>query len=527
MSAPATYKYGRLSLAALFIALVMAGCIKNDIPYPRIQANFLTFSVEGESQAAVIDSATRVVNLTLGEEVDIYSVNVADYTVTPGAEVEPGVLDKPLNLSRPVAVMLKIYQEHWWVIKATQNIERYFNVSGQIGTSVIDVPAHRVIVTMPDGADLANLRVTSMKLGAVGSTVSPDINGSTINLKSPLEVTVTTHGREEIWTIYAEVTSSTVTTVRADAWTNVAWIYGQAQEGKDNGFEYRRGDSDDWQRVPADWITHDGGDFTARLVHLDPETEYAARAYSDTEYAAEVVFTTGSVVQVPNRDFEYWWLNGKVWNPWAEGGESYWDTGNKGATTLGPSNTQPTNDTPTGTGRAAMLETRFVGVGTLGKLAAGNIFTGVYVRTDGTNGVLSFGRPFTQRPTRMRGYLKYNSVAISHTSAGFEDLKGRPDTCVVWAALIDSPEPFEIRTNPKNRQLFDPAGPEVVAYANIQYGESVNNYVQFDIEFDYRSTQRVPNYLIIVGSASKYGDYFTGGNGSVLYLDDFELMYDY
>ena len=377
---------------AVILSLVITGCIKNDIPYPRIQANFLTFSVEGESQAAVIDSATRVISLTLGEEVDIYSVNVAGYTVTPGARVEDGVLDKPLNLSRPVAVSLSIYQEYWWVIKATQNIERYFNVSGQIGTSVIDVPAHRVIVTMPDGADLANLRGTSMQRGAGGSTVSPEISGSSISLKSPLEITVTSYGREEIWTIYAEVTASTVTTVRADAWTNVAWIYGQAQEGKDNGFEYRRGDSDEWQRVPADWITYDGGDFTARLVHLDPDTEYAARAYSDTEYAAEVVFTTGSVVQVPNSDFENWWLNGKIWNPWAEGGESYWDTGNKGATTLGPSNTQPTTDTPTGTGRAAMLETRFVGLGTLGKLAAGNIFTGLYVRTDGTNGVLSFGR---------------------------------------------------------------------------------------------------------------------------------------
>lgn len=527
MSGSSIYKYSRLSLMAVILSLVITGCIKNDIPYPRIQANFLTFSVEGESQAAVIDSATRVISLTLGEEVDIYSVNVAGYTVTPGARVEDGVLDKPLNLSRPVAVSLSIYQEYWWVIKATQNIERYFNVSGQIGTSVIDVPAHRVIVTMPDGADLDNLRVTSMKLGAVGSTVSPDINGTAISLKSPLEVTVTSYGREEIWTIYAEVTASTVTTVRADAWTNVAWIYGQAQEGKDNGFEYRRGDSDEWQRVPADWITYDGGDFTARLIHLDPDTEYAARAYSDTEYAAEVVFTTGSVVQVPNSNFENWWLNGKIWNPWAEGGESYWDTGNKGATTLGPSNTQPTTDTPTGTGRAAMLETRFVGLGTLGKLAAGNIFTGLYVRTDGTNGVLSFGRPFTQRPTRLRGYLRYNMVPISHTSAGFEDLKGRPDTCIVWSALIDSPEPFEIRTNPKNRQLFDPDGPEVVAYANIQYGKSVDNYIQFDIEFDYRSTQRVPNYIIIVGSASKYGDYFTGGNGSVLYLDDLELMYDY
>lgn len=97
----------------------------------------------------------------------------------------------------------------------------------------------------------------------------------------------------------------------------------------------------------------------------------------------------------------------------------------------------------------------------------------------------------------------------------------------MWSALIDSAEPFEIRTNPKNRQLFDPNGAEVVAYGNIQYGRNVDNYIEFEIEYDYKSTQRVPNYILIVGSASKYGDYFTGGNGSVLYLDDLELLYDY
>lgn len=516
-----------LFAAVALLAVAVTGCIKNDIPYPRIQANFLTFKVQGETSGAVIDSTTRVINVTLGETVDIYNVTVDEYSITPGAVLEDGDLSRPIDLSRPMAVMLKIYQEYWWVIKATQNIERYFNVAGQIGSSVIDVPAHRVIVTLPEGTDLSAVRVTSMKLGPVGSTVTPDINNSTISLRKPLELTVTNYGRQEIWTIYAEETASTVTTDRVDAWTRVAWVYAQAQAGKNNGIEYRLADSDRWTRVPDSWITTDGGSITARIINLQPATEYAARAYSDDEYAAEILFTTGAEAQVPNGNFEYWWLNGKVWNPWPEDGAQYWDTGNKGATTLGPSNTQPTDDTPTGTGRAAMLETKFVGIGSLGKLAAGNIFTGTYVRTDGTNGVLSFGRPFELRPTRLRGYLKYKCADISHSSAGFEYLKGRPDTCIVWSALIDTDEPFEIRTNPKNRQLFDPDGDYVVAYGNIQYGKNVDSYIQFEFEYDYKSTQRVPKYIIIVGSASKYGDYFTGGDGSVLYLDDIELLYDY
>ena len=116
---------------------------------------------------------------------------------------------------------------------------------------------------------------------------------------------------------------------------------------------------------------------------------------------------------------------------------------------------------------------------------------------------------------------------ISSTTAGFGDLAGRPDTCIVWVALIDSEQPFEIRTNPNNRQLFDPDGPEVIAYGKIEFGENVPTYTPFEFTLDYKATDRVPRYILITASASKYGDYFTGGNGAVLYLDNFELKYDY
>ena len=152
---------------------------------------------------------------------------------------------------------------------------------------------------------------------------------------------------------------------------------------------------------------------------------------------------------------------------------------------------------------------------------------GLYYKTDGTNGILHFGRPFTERPTKLRGYLKYTSSTINYASEEWADLKGQPDTCIVWCALIDQNEPFEIRTNPRNRQLFDSEGSYVVAYGKVQFGQTIENYIPFEFELDYKSTSRVPKYILITASASKYGDYFTGGAGSVLYLDDLELLYDY
>lgn len=519
------------SIPVFYTAIVLFGCmtscIKNDIPYPFIQANFLTFEAETQSQGSQIDSVDRKISLFFPETTDLYNVKISEYTLTPGAEVLGDPFAGGIDLSSPKSVTLRLYQDYDWLITANQNIERYFTVSGQIGTSIIDVSARRVIAYISENADIHSVKVESIKLGAEGSQMSPDLEGTYVDFADEVNVDVTTHGRTEQWHIYVSVTESTVTTVSADAWTSVAWVYGEAVEGKNNGIEYRLVGDSEWTVVPDEWLTVDGGSFYARIIHLSPLTEYEARAFSDSEKGATLTFTTGPVVQVPNHTLDEWWLNGKVWNPWPEGGEQYWDTGNKGATTLGTSNSMPTDDTSSGNGWAAKLETRFVGIGSIGKLAAGNLFVGYYVRTDGTNGVLSFGRPFEERPTKMKGYLKYTCAPISHATEGYTSIIGQPDTCIVWCALIDSPEPFEIRTNPKNRQLFEPTLPIVVAYGKVQFGETIENYIPFEFELQYTATNRKPKYILITASASKYGDFFTGGAGSVLYVDDLELIYDY
>lgn len=517
----------RAVLCLCVLGLLAVSCLTNDIPYPRIQPNFTSMDAVGLTRAAEIDSASRLVTLTFDESVDISRVTVTDYSLSAGARIVEGSLDGAIDLSRYYIVTLRLYQDYDWVIQGKQTIERYFTVENQVGATIIDVTGRRVIVSVAGREALKSVKVLTMKLGPEGAVCEPDLTGRTIDLTRPAEVTVTAWGRDEVWSIYGEAVESSVTTVSADGWTNVGWVYGVGVAGRDNGVEYRVKGADEWRRVPDEWITMTGGTFYARLINLNPLTTYEARAFSDSEYGAVVEFSTGGIVQMPNSALDEWWLEGKVWNPWNEGGEPYWGTGNKGATTLGESNTVPTEDTSTGTGLAAKLETRFVGLGPVGKLAAGNIFVGSYVRTDGTNGVLSLGREFTERPTRLRGYLKYNSVPISHTNNEMTMLKGKPDTCIVWCALIDSADAFEVRTNPANRSLFDPNGSYVVAYGSFQSGESIPEYIPFDIELDYRSTSRVPTYILVTASASKYGDYFTGGAGSVLYIDDLELMYDY
>lgn len=520
-------KHIKIGVALILSTISFASCIENDIPYPRIQPNFTSITADYQAQTASIDTINRKITIFLNDSADIKNVNISSYTLTEGASIVAPQITGGIDLSQPVNVTLKLYQEYNWVISASQNIDRYFTFTNQIGVSSIDVANRRVIAYISDKADISKVFVKSIKLGSSQSTITPNINNSIVDFSSPVTVEVSDYGRSESWTIFINPSKSDVVTKRVDAWTQVAWVYGTAEEGNDNGVEYRLANDSHWTKVPADWITHNGGNFTARIIHLQPNTSYVARAYSRNNYGEEVVFTTGEVVQVPNSDFDAWWKNDKVWNPWAQDGISYWDTGNKGATTLGQSNSVPTTETVSGTGYAAMLETKFVGIGAVGKLAAGNLFTGSYVRTDGSNGILHFGREFTQRPTKLKGFLKYNCAPISHSNNTMKHLIGQPDTCSVWVALADWESPFEIRTNPNNRQLFDENDPHVIAYGRLQYGHTIPEYTPFEVEFNYRDTKRVPRYIVIVASASKYGDFFTGGDGSILLVDDFSLEYDY
>ena len=521
-----------VALAGVGVAM-LSSCIKNDLPYPRIEQFITALAVEGESREAVIDSAEFKATVFLDETTDIEQVRFTKFKITPGATSSPDLLEGTYNLSKPVVVRLTRYQDYDWIITAEQEIQRYFTVAGQIGESVIDPVGRRVVVIMPETANLSRLELTSIKLGPEGiTTMVPALEPGVINLSEPLSVAVTAWGRTEEWTIYVEKTDSNVQTTSVDAWSQVAWVYGSCLDTMTGGVQYCVDNDGNWIDVPAENVSQTGGVFTARIDHLVPLQRYAFRAvgYNEDgsiEHGNEVEAVMQATELLPDGSFDQWWLNGRVWCPWNEGGVQFWDTGNTGAATLGQSNVQPSDDTPTGSGQSAKLETRFVGIAGIGKLGAGSIYTGKFAKVDGTNGILDFGRPWTVRPTKLRGYYKYTSAPINYASAEYKYLLDRPDSCHIYVAMTDWTEPYQIRTNPNNRQLFNPTSPQVIAYGELIRGNDTDGWQEFVIELQWRSTSRVPRYLQITCAASKYGDFFTGGAGAVLYVDDFELLYDY
>ena len=57
----------------------------------------------------------------------------------------------------------------------------------------------------------------------------------------------------------------------------------------------------------------------------------------------------------------------------------------------------------------------------------------------------------------------------------------------------------------------------MIAFGELKSNEATGSeYKQFKINLTYRDYFTHPKYILIVASASKYGDYFTGSTSSVM-----------
>lgn len=530
--------------------------IENDIPYPIVEANIESMTVEGQRGAdqnssadAIINKNARTVTLYVNDGVDLSNLKITSLKITSGAELLadsaacknydkfpttgftsldsiPLSSDTRMDFTNPVTFTLRTYQDYVWRVTVNQIIQRDIEVEGMTDY-VIDTNSRTVIVYVKD-QELTNLNVTKMNLGGEYGTVSPD--PTTIkDYSSPVKFNVRRSWEEYSyeWTVYVYPDNGETNSGSTDAFamTTRATVNGKVQSGKTPVVEYCKQDEASWNTVPAANVSVSGNTFTATLTGLSPSTTYKYRISVDGTAGSELTFTTAAATPLENGSFDDWSsevaTNGTLWQPWST--SSFWDTGNRGATSIADSNSVPTSETCNGTGKAASLETKWIVM----KLAAGNIFTGSYVRTDGTNGVLSFGREFSSFPSKLRINYKYTSATIDKIGEdALSYLKGQPDSCHIYIALTDWDQPLEIRTRPSERQLFDKNDSHVIAYAEYISGNSDSQYQQKDLVLDYRYTNRTPKYILVVASASKYGDYFTGGVGSKLLIDNFELIYD-
>lgn len=341
-------------------------------------------------------------------------------------------------------------------------------------------------------------------------------------------------------TLRIKISADDVTTIEAAAgaaWATKATITGMInKESTANPvMKYREKGTQAWTSATTTVI---GKNMQAVITDLKPATTYEYIAACDGFDSSTVCeFTTETARQFPNSSFEESCSEGKVTCFYKEGDQKFWDSGNHGSATMSKMVTY-LDSSVAHSGNSLCLHSQFVGLGSLGKFAAGNIFIGEYLRTAGTNGVLGWGRPWTSRPSKLRGWVKYSPVDVTHVNDGYTDLaKGDTDNAIIYIALLDetfvhdksetSDYPVVIATA-KPKSLFDKNGSNVIAYGEVVYKEATagDSMVEFTIELTYNRTDVVPTYIMCTASASIGGDYFTGGSGSKMWLDDLELIYE-
>lgn len=526
----------------MLAALPLLSCIRNDIPFPVIVAGFESMSVPS-AESVNIDGQKQRVDIVLKEVADIHKVEVRDVVYTDASVKASWNIEGIHDLSRPVRITLSTFDDYEWCVSATQPIKRWFTVSSQVGESVIDVANCRVIARVSSSADLKNLSITSCKLGPESiSAYTPEI--STIRDFSSVQSILVVYGdTKEIWNIYIEKSTSSVRMTRTDAWTKVVWLSAEGVSGQKNGFRYREKGTTQW--VDVSEVESAGGAFSVKISDLKPMTEYECVAYSGKEETDVVTFRTEAEVPIPNAGFEVYSKaeSSKYYSFYdPESGEpslttKWWDSGNKGSTTVGSSYTITMPDTDDKVeGRSSLL---MASTYVIVKFAAGNIFTGEFGKTIGTSGgTIRLGRPFTVRPQKLTFWVKYKAGIITDkTFGGVPDgdptKPGDRDRGTLWIALGDwdyhkyggtTDSPIEVNTTDRST-FFNPDGENVIAYGQFVADKDINEWMKVEIPLQYKSTSRKPTHIIISAASSMLGDYFTGAAGSKMWIDDIRLEY--
>lgn len=166
------------------------------------------------------------------------------------------------------------------------------------------------------------------------------------------------------------------------------------------------------------------------------------------------------------------------------------------------------------------------------KVTTGSLYLGAFKTNIGnTLASTKFGIPFATKPSVLKGYYKYTPGEVYYKSSKdkaneFTVVKDQKDECAINAILYEvstfEDDDFKEYLTGVDAYTSD----KLVAVAQLKDGTAKKEYTSFEIKFDYLKTyDPTKKYrLAIICSSSKDGDSFSGAPGSVLFVDNFELI---
>ncbi len=526
------------------LTLLLTGCIENDIPYPHIEGYIQEIAVEDMLGEPVISRTTRTVEIKVGENVLLEELPITRLIVNSESKIKPDsssflspkqfpstsfedLKQLPANANTkvdartPFQILLTTYQEYLWTVSVEQEIKRSIELDKQMGEAQFDPSTHTAIAYVEKGTDLSQINIRSMKLEIANTTIIPD--PTTIHDFRRPQRFVVFLGDKVIsqWTVDIQYSETVSSTGEVQTRARRATLNGGVKSGATPVVEYRRQGDSEWITIPQSQVNMTSKvAFTVNLSGLTDGTTYEWHIVVDDVAGSTATFTTEKIQDIPNLDFETWTQSGRNWyaNPVAnnyDDPQAFWATGNEGVTsTLAGSRdaiTLPVTGSEAYNGTSAKMYS-ITGVPLVGS-AAGNLFIGKYkTNTMKPRDSAMFGRPFNgARPDGLRGYYKYKPMPITNGT-----LPGN--------LTEDEPQIYMI--------LWDAQGNEI-AYGEFVGKGTDNQYVPFEFRLEYTRNDVQPAQIVITASSSHYGGEFEGakvvgqvGNGSTLWIDDFEVIYD-
>ena len=323
-------------------------------------------------------------------------------------------------------------------------------------------------------------------------------------------------------------------------WANFAVIKGKYYtKNLPSGFTVQHKSSSDWEDgfVLIRDVNTSAKTFKMMVCKLTANTSYTFRPYTtkDGGLSGTRSSKTESIVTIPNMNFDQWGSTSVAY-PYTGKNNGYWDTANEGLSALSTINITTKETSDVKKGNAVRMESKTVTIFTVTKFAAGNIYTGdfVEVTTNPAGAKLNWGVRFTGRPVAMKGYYKYSPKPITTYDSAHSHLKNQPDRCSIQVALADGTTSssnnsnyyYYVDTGANKFVDFSTSNKTLIAYNKIETGETITSYKSFTLPMGYRDVTKTPAYAIIACCSSYLGDYFTGGEGSVMLADEFEFIYD-
>lgn len=369
---------------------------------------------------------------------------------------------------------------------------------------------------------------------------------------SNITVTVDPTTHEYTYTFAVSPEATNKATLSAGTWDRLAYLKAESVSAESGvsleglKFQFRTkasGEDGSWTDVSA---TEKEDTYTGFATGLTASTEYEYRLVNKDEVVIGTVqsFTTATTdaqTALYNGNFDLWTKSGDTVYPGSaeEAGNttSFWNTSNPGTSqgmgAIGGAVNPTTGvQSPVHTMGEGAYAAKLQTTNKLSVLAAASLYTGSFLGLSGMSANMEFGKTFTSRPVALHGYYMYTPQVINRVSRvpeGVEIIKDETmDQCAIFIALAKKTFTFN---NNKEEEYIDYEGDDnIIAYGELPSGAATSgdSYTEFTIPLKYKESQfgEQPTHIIIVCSASKYGDYMTGGDNSLLYVDDFSLVYD-